>query len=165
MAILALALAATPAAAQPLDRVVAVVGDQLVLASDVRLLELLGTRDPKALPVWSPTPQRAIDVAAVRELAGDVSVYAPRPEALTARYDDVRESFETDDSFKEFLRVWGMREADLQALIRRRLVVEQFLRRNIELAPDHPGFSAAADAVFEAARERVVIRAIAPRAR
>lgn len=146
--------------AEPIDRVVAVVGDQLVLASDVRLLELLAVHDPSPLPIWQASAKRAVDVAAVRELASDVSVYAPRPEQVAARLDAVRDSFETDDAFQEFLAARGMSEEDLYALLRRRLTVEQFVRRNIDLDPTSPAFGEALESLFAQVRERVVIRNI-----
>ncbi|MCO4744598.1 MAG: hypothetical protein KC912_07415 [Proteobacteria bacterium] len=152
------------AAAEPLDRVVAVVGDQLVLSSDVDLLTVLATRDAQAMPIWEASLGRAIDTAAVRELAGDVSVYAPRPEQVSSRLDAVRDSFETYESFDAFLENRGMTEKDLSAILRRRLVVEKFIKRNLEVPAEDPAFQAAAAAAFAGARERVVIREIAPKA-
>lgn len=146
--------------AEPLDRVVAVVGDQLVLSSDIDLLSALQDRDPHGLPIWAPSATIAVDTAAIRELAGDVSVYAPRPDQVSARLDSVRDAFDTYGAFNSFLSTRGMTEADLHAVLRRRLVVEKFIQRNVDISQSDPNFAAEVQRMFSQARERVVIRVI-----
>lgn len=160
-----LSLTASLAWAQPLDRVVAVAGDQIVLASDVQLIEALKDHDPSAMPIWIPTEGRAIALACLRELASDVSVYAPRPEQVAARFDSVRDSFATDAEFVAFMGRRGLRDEDLYAILRRRMTVEQYVRRNVDISPEDDRYPGEVKALLDDALERVTVRQVDPMVR
>ena len=67
------------AIAQPADRVIAVVGRQVVTESDARMMSMLDALDPNDLPLGPASEERAIHEAALRERAGDVAVYPAGP--------------------------------------------------------------------------------------
>ncbi len=134
-------LAAGLAAAAPVDRVIAVIGDQsqeVVTASDVALEAALppGT---EAAPFWNPAHgdalERLVDATLIRIAAADVGLYQPPQDAVRARVEEVHASFPSDAAWQAFLDRWGLDEAELGAVLRRRLVVERFLARNLKADP------------------------------
>lgn len=140
----------TEAQAEVVDRVVAVVDGEPILASDLRLIEALRSVDPSPVPFWSARREPlelAIDVVLIRHLAADVALYTPSREAVTERILALRQAFEQEDSagssaaerWQRFLEVHGLEEAgQLEAVARRRLVVERFLLRNVQASPQDP---------------------------
>ena len=153
------------AIAQPADRVIAVVGRQAVTESDTRMMSMLDALDPNDLPLGPASEERAIHEAAVRERAGDVAVYLPDDERLYVRMQSLKESFPTNEAWSEYLSRHGVDENDLEAIVKRRLVVEQFIRRNVDVGPDDPDFQRAVRALFDDTLRRIVVRTIPPHPR
>ncbi len=129
------------AAAAPVDRVIAVVGDQsqeVVTASDLALEAALppGT---EAAPFWradhGDALERLVDATLIRIAAADVALYQPPPDAVRARAEEVRASFPSDAAWQAFLDRWGLDAVELAAVLRRRMVVERFLARNLKADP------------------------------
>lgn len=133
-------------AAEPLviDRMVLVIGDRIITDSEVRLEAELRQR----VAWWGPprppgadTQQIVADVALVRILAGDTSLYLPSDEAVRARAEQLREAWGDPEAYQGFLGRHGLDEARLAALIRSRLVVERYIQRNLSLAARAEGRS------------------------
>ena len=155
----------TLARAAVYDRVVAQVDQQLVLASDVALDSALQPYDRSGLPFWSAAHDpldRQIAGAAIRVAAGDISVYQPSNDEVVARLEALHAAFPTSSAWDNFLRLHGLDEASLRAVVRRRLIVERYLRRNVLADPeDGPAWLAAADRVIDALLPRIRVRRIA----
>lgn len=153
-----IALLAVSAHAQVVDRVVAVVEEQLVTASDVRLEGDLSQRDVAAGPFWSPShgdpTHRLVEAAVVRQLAGDLALYRPSEAALGTRADALRAGFLERTVWEAFLTRHGVDEDGIRALLERRMIVEAYLARNIDVpVGDEGGFVDAVD-VFVAQESR-----------
>lgn len=123
-----------------LDRIAVIVGDRLVMASELRLEAELQGHGVYTLDALEPrrTDTRAwlVDIAVVRGLAGDVSVYQPGADDVQARLSAVRETWEDPDAFEAFLSRHGLELDDLAALLVTRMVVERYIQRNIGVAVD-----------------------------
>jgi hypothetical protein len=150
-----------------IDRVVASVDEQLVTASEVRLEDALAPRSVSTSPFWRPdhasSLSRLIDAAVVRELAGDLALYQPTLAEVDERTAALREAFADRAAWQAFLAVNGLDEAALAALIRRRLVVERYLARNVPVrTTDETVWLAACDQLLTEQRAKFRIRAIAP---
>ncbi|MCB9675439.1 MAG: hypothetical protein H6737_10010 [Alphaproteobacteria bacterium] len=128
---------AVVAPASVVDRVVAVVGDQVVLTSDVSLDRDLSGHDPSPLPFWErgEPEQRQIDAAILRAAAGDIALYQPTDESARARLERLRATFEDRADWVRFLEGWGLDEGSMLAVLKRRMVVEAYLKRNLQSAP------------------------------
>jgi len=153
--------------ADVVDRVVAQVQQQLVLASDVTLEAALSQRDPLQLPFWSdahaPALGRLIDAAVVRVASGDVGLYQPSDAEVDARLEAIRGSFVDRTSWTEFQRIHGVDEAALRRVLRRRLVVERFLGRNLQSDPsDQRTWLSDCQRLLAQLRGRVRVREIPP---
>lgn len=164
----ALLLAPALAGAEVIDRVVVVVGDQLVLASDIRLEAELSFLDESPLPFWDPGHDdplhRLVDAAVIRSSAGELALYEPPADAVRQRLEALRLKFRDRASWEEFLGRWGLDEPALLGVLRRRMVVERFLFRNLQLPPDdRVAWLAAADQLLTQLRERYRVREIPQR--
>ena len=153
--------------ADTIDRVVAAVGEQLVTESDVTLEQELAQMDRGAGPFWDfdhAVPlQRLIDASVVRQLAGDVNLYAPSEDQITARLEAVRRSAGDREQWQGFLRRHGLDEEALRTMLRRRLVVERYLERNLALqAASRTESIQRCDAWLAEQRSRYRIRIIQP---
>jgi len=130
-----LALAAEPAPAL-IDRVVVVVDDRIVTASDIALEEDLSMRIPSpVLALALRTPIDAlIDRAIIRGLASEVGVYQPSSVDVRQRLSAISTTFSGPEEWALFLDRHGLTEDDLAGRVFSQMVVERYVRRNIELA-------------------------------
>ena len=180
-ALLAVALAQDPVPSQQadpgrtpvvLDRVVAVVGDRIITASDVRLEQALLRFDPSPVEVlqqrrYESALEFLVDTAVIRDLAGDIAIYAPSTVEVQRRFDGLRTHFDTRLSFRAFLRGNGLDAEVLAGRLYARMVAERYVARNVQLASEAAGDNR--DEAYirylewvTSERERVPIRAVPP---
>lgn len=147
------------------DRVVVVVERELVLESDVRLESVLSPLDGEALPFWHQREPdaltRLVDAAIIRHLAADVQLYQPSPSDVVNRVEAIRAHFPDRGAWTAFLNQWGLNEEALRVIIRRRLVVERYLTRNITSDPSrHTVWTREITGLLQSVRPRLRIRSI-----
>src|SRR5687767_4098855 len=103
------------ASAEVVDRVVVVVDDTPILASEVRLAAALEQVDPSPIPFWTAsgadTTERLVDATIVRTFAADVSLYQPSRDQVTVRLEALRGAFPTPAAYGAFLDATGLDEA------------------------------------------------------
>lgn len=152
------------ARAEVVDRVVAVVEGLPVLASEVRLEEAMAAVDPSPVPFWTSSSdfqRTSIDAVVLRYMAADVALYQPNREALTERLDALREAFGDHAGWTAFLEAHGLDESRVEVLVRRRMIVERYLLRNVQSSPEDKGsWLAESDELIEGLRPRVRIRVV-----
>jgi hypothetical protein len=152
--------------ADVIDRVVAVVEEQLITTSDIALETELSRLDASPVPFWQPThgqvAHRLIDAAVIREIARDLALYKPTDEQIGARVAAMRERFPDRAEWQAFLTGRGLDEEGLRAVMERRMVVESFLLRNITVPlAEHDRFVEAVDALLAPwEEERLRIREV-----
>lgn len=159
---------AQPARAELIDRVLVVVGDDPLLASDLAADAWLQRYDVSPSPFWAVEPTdalaRLIEAAVVRQLAGEVALYRPADEDVERRWEAVM--LATGAPAAEVAAAWtaaGLDGATLRTQLRRRMVVERYLARNLLARPDQPELWAAAYAeLIDRERPRARVRAVAP---
>jgi hypothetical protein len=149
------------------ERVVAVVEGEPILASQVRLDEELAALDPTPLPGWTevePDPlQRVISATILRAMAADVALYQPTREQIDARRDALRAAFPDPRAWDAFLARHGRDEEGITTVLRRRMVVEKLLLRNLVTPPDsRERWIAECRALLAQRRPRVRVRLVAP---
>jgi hypothetical protein len=173
------AMLGAPARAEVVDRLVAVVAAAPLLASQVQLDRDLAAVDPAPVPFWRMSPsapaeggpvfdpdvQRSIDAVVLRETASDVALYQPTREQLNARIVALRDAFGTDDDgrnrWEGLLAARGLDVQRLENVVRRRMVVERFLLRNLLASPDDTAaWTSECRAMVGALRARARIRAV-----
>ncbi len=144
------------------DRVVAVIDDRVVLESDLRLDAALEQLDTAALPFWSSydPEERQIAATVVAVVAGDVALYRPHEAAVRRRLDTLRQAFAERAQWLAFLERWGLDEGAMLEVLRKRMRVEAYLRRNVRPDPTEPGFMPAVEALLDELRARVRVRRI-----
>jgi len=153
----------TTARAEVIDRVVAVVNGQPVLASDVAIGVELAQLDPSSRlpPPDGDVTRWTIDTVVVRTLAESVKLYDPSAREVHERVDGLRSAFPDRESWARFLARHGLDEAGLEPMMRRQLVVERFLLRNIQADPnDRDAWNREAVALLAALRDGVVWRIV-----
>ena len=130
---------APPAGVSVVDSVVAVVGERVVTASDVRLERELHVHDPSPVPVLEARrddPQRfLVELALLRGVAGDIALYRPGEAEVQARLARLRASFAGPDDWHAFLARHGLDDGRLAAVLRSRMVVERLVRRTLGEQP------------------------------
>lgn len=154
-----------PAHAGVVDRVVLVVEDELVLASDIRLEAVLTTLDDAPLPFWRRAhhdPARRMEEAAlIRAMAAGVQLYQPDDADVAARVAAIRARLGPDDAWVAFKSLWGLDDDAVTGLVRRRMIVERFLSRNLPESPDDADrWLEACHALLDQVRPRYRIRRI-----
>jgi len=154
--------------ANVVDRIVAVVEKDLVMQSDVRFEEIVSGIDDSGHPFWdqqrSTPTQRLIDAAVIRKLAGTVSLYAPPPEEVIDRLARIRARFGADAGWQNFLQFWGLNDVNFARLLRRRMIVERYLNRNMQPNSSENGnWDAEFNALMQQVRGRFRIRMIPKR--
>ena len=127
-----------PVRAEQIDRVVAIVGDRVITASDVALEESLVSRLPCPEIVLCderlPAIERLIHFAVLRSLAGDAQAYAPTNNDVDRALGLLRRSWADVREYEAFLERWGLAERDIAGLVYSRLVCHRYLRRNLALS-------------------------------
>ena len=156
---------ASPARAEIVDRVAVVIEDQLVLQSEVSIEAALSQLDDSPSPFWSAgggnALERLVDAAVLRHSAGAVALYQPHRNDVATRLEAVRAKFEDRRAWATFLSDYGLDEDRLAVVLRRRMVVERYLSRNLtESVQDKPRWQAASDELLAQLRPRTAIRAV-----
>ncbi len=156
LAVLVPALAQAPQPASPveLDRVVAVVNNQAILASDVDEEMRLSVLDPGRGGRGVLTPQRALSQLISRALIQqqireeEAQATAPTPEEVAARIgeirrelpDCVRQNCASDAGWKAFLASHELTTERVETYFRHRLEILRFIemrfREGIRIAPE-----------------------------
>jgi hypothetical protein len=163
-----LALAIAAAWAGPVDRVLFVVGGRIVTQSDVVFETFFDELDDSSIPAFEdptqPLPERLRDIAVVRQLAGDTSIFRPQAGDVRARADAFLSHWPRPDDGLLALREWGYEEPAFLGFLYSRLVAERFVARSVP--PPRAGADASElaewrqryDAWMIEARGRVEIR-------
>ncbi len=129
------------AIANPVERVLFVVGDRIVTQSDVAFELFFIGHDRSPLPSFAadagPVAERLRDIAAVRQLAGDTSVFSPNNAEVRARAHAFLTQWPRPDDGLAALEAWGMDEAAFLGFVYSRLVVENCVVRSVPL-PEAP---------------------------
>ena len=167
VALPSLLLFALCARAEVVDRVVVSVEEQLITESEIRLEQVISALDRSPSPFWDRehgTPlERLVEAAIVRELAGDLALYQPTDDAVRERVEAMRGHFPDRGGWQAFLDSWGLSEDDLRALVRRRMVVERYLDRAIQVRGDREAWWAASEEMLARQAARFRIRSIPAR--
>ena len=167
---ISLLLLQTPAFSREVvvDRIVIVVDEELVLSSEVRLEAVLTGLDAPTLPFWTlengTSLERMEQAAIVRALAAGVDLYDPPAEEIEERLARLRERFGGPESWNAFEQLWGLDERSLARILRRRLLVERYLSRNLAEDPsDREVWLSACRDLLDEVRPRFRIRHLAQR--
>jgi hypothetical protein len=171
LALLAGGLGCSPAQAERIDRVVAVVGDRVVTSWDLQLEQVLEARMPcPEPPLCDPDRSpldRVVDRSIIRGLAADTVTYRPSAEELELRLAALRDGWEQIEGYQQALAALGASERDLSGLLYSRLVVEHYVQRHVALPVYASGGGSEDYALryrswIEQQRELVRIRLISP---
>jgi len=161
---LAALLAAEPVEAR-IDHIALVVGERVVLGSDLAVEERLAQMDPIPIPALqrrraASREEWLIDAAVIRGLAGSTSVYTPSPADVALRVERVRAQMPDEGAWFVFLATAGLTADTFASLIYTRLVVERYVQRNAGVLAlgDGPEADEAYAAWVSGLRARVAIR-------
>ena len=137
-----------------LDRVVAAVNDQTILASDVDDEIRLAVLDPGEAGLGVLTPQRALDQLISRALIQqqirqeDAMAAEPAQAEVDARLAEIRnelpacihQNCASDAGWKAFLAAHGLKPERVESYLRYRLQILRFIemrfRQGIQISPD-----------------------------
>ncbi len=138
-----------------LDRVVAVVNQQAILASDIDEEIRLSVLDPARTGQRELTRQRALDLLISRSLIqqqirrGDIQAVEPTQDEINARVAELRKVLPecvhrgcaTEEGWKAFLAAHDLTERRVEAYFRNRLeilrFIEQRFRSGIHIPPEN----------------------------
>lgn len=161
-----LVLALGPLArAEPVDRLLYVVGDRIVTAGDLAFELDVDAHDASPIVALDateyPREQRVLDMTVIRALAGDTVIYRPTAEEVEARWELVRATWARAEDFEAFLARWGMDGDDLRGFLYSRMVVERYIRRvagSADVPVESPEFSAVYQRWVAEVRDKVSFR-------
>jgi peptidyl-prolyl cis-trans isomerase SurA len=138
--IVPMALRADTQRAAVLDRVVAVVGDQAILASDVDAEMRFAAFQPAEEPAADNTPQRALDRVLARTLIDEQRVLQPGLAEITQKEVDqsiaglrasipacVQYKCRTDAGWLDFIAAHGFSQSEVEDRVRERLAILKFI--------------------------------------
>ncbi|MCB9745251.1 MAG: hypothetical protein H6741_12295 [Alphaproteobacteria bacterium] len=158
-----------PAQAEVIDRVVSVVDDRVVTASDLGFEQEFAVHDRSPLPFYElgqDALTRVEDYRILRAQAADVEAFQPRAEEVELRLEAFRTSWARQKDYEAFLLRWGMDEERLREQLYARMVVERFVTRNLGLTAEDLAQPERAIARYEAwmapRRAAVAVRRVPP---
>jgi hypothetical protein len=121
--------------AEVVDRILHVVGERIVTASDVAFEAALDPHDESPIRLLERPEyayeDRLVDYAVLRELAGDVEVFRPAGTEVRARWETFRDRWAHREDRDAFLARWGLDDERMQGFLYSRMVVEKYIARNI----------------------------------
>jgi len=121
-----------------IDRVVVIVSDRIITASDIRLEAELARRIPSPIralrrsQLRDPT-EALIEQAIIRSQSAQVSINQPTAAEVQERLLALRATFPSPDEYDRFRRRHGLSEAAVVDRLTTRLSVERYIHRNIDL--------------------------------
>ena len=118
----------TPARADLIDRVLALVEGQVIMLSDVRGFLQLGLVD--AAGAGDPQSDTLTHLIERRLILAEVDRYAveePAPETIERRLLQVRARFSTEEQFGDALTQTGLNRADFRQIVRDDIRIETYL--------------------------------------
>ncbi len=128
------------ARAERVDRILYVVGERLVCASDVAFESDILRIDQSPVPALARSisdyrvEDRLIDAAILRTRAGDSSVYQPSSGDIQRRWERFQEGWARPEDLSRFLASWGINDVQLQGALYSRMVIERYIQRHVGLA-------------------------------
>jgi hypothetical protein len=142
--------------ANEVDRVIFVVGDRIVTQSDVAFEAFFDARDQSPIGVFenrsADLETLLVEIAVVRQLAGDIAVYRPTGGDVRARADAFLGSFPGPEEGLRVLADWGLDETAFLGFLYSRLVVEKYVSRDVVAESSRIGTT---DSVVERYRQWV----------
>jgi hypothetical protein len=154
--------------AEIVERVVAVVDGSPVLEGDVQFERALDELDVAAPPWWSqrePDPLvRVVESLVVRARAERVPLYQPDRRLVIARYEAMRGAYGSAAAWSDLLARLGRQDDEVLLALRRRLIVEAWLRQQVDARVSAEGWLPRADALLDAARAEADVRTLRPMA-
>ena len=157
------------ALADEVDRVLFVVGDRIVTQSDVAFDHFFDSRDQSPIATFegreADRQDLLVEMAIVRQLAGDIAVYRPTNAEVRGRADRFLATFAGPEEGLRVLADWGLDETAFLGFIYSRLVVERYVARDVAagVVDGNSAEWAAAYATWVAAqRGRANVRAVSP---
>lgn len=155
----------TDPAARVVERAVALVGDSVITSTDVKLHAALRALDPSFIPVLSsdqdPAEEQSISSTIIRQMAGQVPVYQPKPGQVQTRLERFKEQWSTERDYSNFLAIHGLTERRLEAVLKRRATIERVVIRALGAPKDNPTeWAARFDEWMRAERKGVRVRTI-----
>lgn len=120
--------------AETIDKVVAIVSNDIILQSEVEIEQLLNPFDSGESALWKHHEfgplERLVMSAQLRTSAGSIALYQPTDSSVRARVTSIRTTM-GDSQYEEFCRVTGLDNMTLTTIIKRRMIAEKFAARNI----------------------------------
>lgn len=149
------------------DRAVALVDNEIVTASDMKLHLSLGARDESFVPILGANPETLLDDAIsatlIRSIGGRISVYQPNPAQVRARLARYRDQWPSVDVWENHLLSLGLDPQRLYRAIERRLVIERVVSRVVgQPGEDLELWTRRFNSWLEQERARVRVRKVAP---
>lgn len=152
--------------ATEIDRILFVVGDRIVTESDVAFEAFFDLRDQSPI---APFEGRAADrerflaeIAVIRQLASDIAVYRPTNSSVRTRADAFLGTFANPEAGLRALADWGLDETAFLGFLYSRLVVEQYVLRDVATGDSAPRWRENYTAWVAEQVARAPIRKVAP---
>lgn len=132
-------LSAQPLEPMLIDRVIAVISDQIITHSDVLLETELAWRLPSPVralrQMQTSDPRQAyIEQTIVYRLTDQVSIYQPSAETIQQRLTELQATFASPEDYEAFQMRHGLSDDALLNTLRMRIAVELYVHRNIDLS-------------------------------
>lgn len=151
--------------ATEVDRVLYVVGDRIVTESDVAFEAFFDARDQSPVPAMegraADRERLLAEIAVVRQLAGDIAVYRPSNAGVRVRADAFLATFANPEAGLRALADWGFDETAFLGFLYSRLVVEQYVQRDVASGGGDTGWRTEYDAWMVAQMARTNVRKVA----
>ena len=122
--------------AELVDRIVSVVGDEVVTLTELERERELAERDVSPTPPFEDQDDILLlyeDYRVILAQLADSSFYRPERRALDARLAAFRASFVPTSEYLDFKERWGASEATLETLFQNRMVAEAYVAREVGL--------------------------------
>jgi len=118
------------------DEIVVVFEEIIITKSDMTIDQALEQRLPIQSSVLqavreNSTLEGLIQLEAIKDLAGDSSLYQAKSEDVQQRYHQFRSQWTSEAEFQSFLQTNGITTERIQTKIQKQIVAEQYVSRNL----------------------------------
>ncbi len=149
-----LLLGAPRARAELTDRILSVVGDDVITLSELAIEEALRGVDISPVPPFRDPGRDTLELVEdqhiLRAMAGDIRIFQPDRRQVLDRVAAIRERLVARGRWLDFLSESGLSEGDLEALVRGRMTAEIAVQRYVGLGvlSSYPEAGGAQDAAY-----------------
>lgn len=126
---------------EPFDRIVVIVNEKIITQSDIEIEQILSRKIPSISKILQQqriqNPQDgATQIYILNNFAGDINFYQPSSEQIAQRYQEFKNNWSVIEEYNQFFQKYGWKNTTVFTYIRKLLIAENYIQKNIGIPFD-----------------------------